>query len=255
MTNDSEFKVFNLDYKKGDLIIKEGDYGISVYRIATGKAEIFTTSGGKETHIDTRGPGDLIGVMAFLYRGTKVRTISARALEDSVIDVWHPITLAQEYNQIPPIIKLLADQSLKRLIRMQKIIEKIPGEKTIRPSSPSANKGKDPGRNYYRKEVTLNCVYRPVSPPESVLLTGLITDISRGGVRMAVRMKNALRMPHRLNAKYIVETVLPNGKELNFTAKLNHIDENAAPGRMGMGMEFLQMDDASRRALGFFLMP
>jgi CRP-like cAMP-binding protein len=57
-----------LRYKKGDLIVKQGDYGISIYKVIKGKVQIFDESGGKETDLVALDPGGIIGDMNFLDR-------------------------------------------------------------------------------------------------------------------------------------------------------------------------------------------
>ncbi|MGD9384645.1 MAG: hypothetical protein PVH55_11395 [Desulfobacterales bacterium] len=43
--------VLELSYSKGDLIIKAGDHGISIYEVISGKVGIFVESGGAETRV------------------------------------------------------------------------------------------------------------------------------------------------------------------------------------------------------------
>jgi len=39
-----------LTFEKGELIIKQGDYGISIYKILSGKVKIFRTYNGWKFH-------------------------------------------------------------------------------------------------------------------------------------------------------------------------------------------------------------
>lgn len=79
-----------LRYEKGELIIKQGDYGISIYKILSGKVGIFRTYEGAEVPLATLESGGIIGEMAFLNKDKDVRSASARALEDTELEVWHP---------------------------------------------------------------------------------------------------------------------------------------------------------------------
>ena len=97
--------VSKLTYKKGDLIIKENDFGISLYTIVTGKVQIFSQSDNKDIGLAVLGPGQFIGEMAFLRKDFGVRSASARAIEDVELEVWHPAHISEEYEQMPPIIK------------------------------------------------------------------------------------------------------------------------------------------------------
>jgi CRP-like cAMP-binding protein len=96
-----------LKYKKGEQIIKQGDYGISIYIILNGYVEVFRESEGADLVLGTLGPGDIFGEMIFLNRGVEVHSASARALQDSEIEVWHPDELAKKYEEIAPVLKAL----------------------------------------------------------------------------------------------------------------------------------------------------
>lgn len=243
-----------LHYKKGDLIVKQGDYGISIYKVIKGKVQIFNESGDKEIDIDTLGPGGVIGEMNFLDKALEARFSSARALEDSELEAWHPTGLANEYEQMPYIIRYIAKQTLKRLIRMNKLTVQLTdqGEKDRR----AAQREQVPARrHFYRKGVILDCVYRPVDSPSKARLEGLIKDISLSGMGLDVRTKNALKFSHKPGTKFHLETVLPNGKEIDFTAKIVSVIDDRTPGKLFLGMTFDELADGARKSLGFFLMP
>jgi len=57
-----------LQYLKGEQIIKQGDYGISIYKILSGKVQVFRKSEGVEVPLATFGAGGIIGEMAFLSK-------------------------------------------------------------------------------------------------------------------------------------------------------------------------------------------
>jgi len=114
-----------LKYKKGEQIIKQGDYGISIYIILNGYVEVFRDSDGAEVVLGTLGPGDIFGEMIFLNKEVEVRSASARALQDSEIEVWHPEELAKKYEEIAPVLKTMINQVLKRLLRMHKLLDKM----------------------------------------------------------------------------------------------------------------------------------
>ena len=86
-----------LKYLKGEQIIKQGDYGISIYKILSGKVQIFRKSEGVEVPLATLGPGAIIGEMAFLSKDAEVRSASAGAIEDTELEVWHPRELVKKY--------------------------------------------------------------------------------------------------------------------------------------------------------------
>jgi len=57
-----------LRYEKGELIIKQGDYGISIYKIVSGKVKIFRIYKGLEVPLATLEPGNINGEMAFMNK-------------------------------------------------------------------------------------------------------------------------------------------------------------------------------------------
>jgi c-di-GMP-binding flagellar brake protein YcgR len=110
-------------------------------------------------------------------------------------------------------------------------------------------------RHFYRKGVILDCFYRPVEAPSRDRLDGLIKDISLSGMGLDVRTKNALKFSHQLGTKYHIETVLPSGKPIEFTAKIVSVKKDRTPGKLFLGMIFDELADGARKSLGFFLMP
>lgn len=243
-----------LRYKKGDLIVKQGDYGISIYVVKKGKVQIFDESGGKEIGLDALGPGGIIGEMNFLDRALESRFASARAIEDSELEAWHPAGFANEYEQMPYIIKYIASQTLKHLIRTNKILAHLTAkrkkEKEAKQDEPVPAR-----RCFYRKEVILNCFYRPVDKSLKVRLEGRIKDISMSGMGLEVRAKNAKRFSHKSGVRFHIETVLPNGSKIDFTAKIVSVIDARAPGKLFFGMNFDELSDTARKGLGFFMMP
>lgn len=253
--NEKTTKTPLLQYNKGELIIKEGDYGISVYKINKGKISIFKEWDDKKATVAILGPGEVIGETAFLYKGSKTRTTSARAVEDSELEVWHPSILAEEYEQLPYMIKYLANEMLRSLNRMNKHLIKLHIEQKQR--GKKEEKVADPWesrRISYRKPVNLPCVYRPVPSPQYVNLQGQIADISRGGLRLNVRIENSENFPHSIGHQFIVNTALPNGKEIELHAKIVTAEKSGGGKRLIMGLEFIEISHEHQKDLGFFLM-
>ena len=247
--------IVHLKFKKGELIIKEGDYGISIYKIIKGKVGIYSESGDTKIALATLGRGEVLGEMTFLNNATKVRSASAIALEDSELEAWHPAMLASEYENMPPIIKYITNQSLNRLIRMNKLISHLGSMKNEDDKKTPDKDPWAPQRQYYRKYVDLEASYRPTGPLTKAVSTGRIKDISLGGLGLEVSPGNALNFPHDPGGKFIVNSILPNGREIDFQAKLTVINKDKTPGKLFLGMHFIDMSDGVRKKLGFFLMP
>ena len=245
--------IATLQYKKGELIIKEGDYGISIYKVVKGMVRIFHESDGGEVPLATLGRGEIIGEMTFLTRGEEPRAASARALEDSELEVWHPLTLKKEYDEMPPVIKYIVNQALQRLLRMNQLVTQFSDKKKRSGVESKRGEPKDSKRFYYRKELDEECLYRPVSAPKSVRLGGRVKDISLNGLALEVRSKNALNFSHEAGDTFYITMMLPTNKKLSFKAKTQTVRIDRTLGKIVMGMQFSEMDGESRKTLGFFM--
>ncbi len=246
--------IARLKYKKGELIIKQGDYGISIYKIISGKVRIFSEAGDGEIPLATLGRGEIFGEMTFLNRGAEPRAASAKAAKDSELEIWHPGRLSSEYAQMPHAIQYIVTQVLERLIRMNKLVAQLTAKKQEEAKKPA--KPVDAGaaqRRYYRKKVDLECIYRPVGSSPKLALHGRIKDLSMGGLALEVRPKNALNFSHEKGDKFHVNMILPNGKKFAVTTEILSLKNNPTLGTLFMGMEFSDVSEGDGRTLGFFM--
>jgi CRP-like cAMP-binding protein len=248
--------VVKLNYSKGDLIIKAGDYGISIYEVISGKVGIFVESGGAETRVAILDPGMILGEMAFVSGNTGRRSASARALEDCCLEVWHPGMLLNEYKQIPEVLRRITGQALKLITRMNKMVvelsvkqEELKDEQTHRGYDPQADK-----RKFYRKTVSLECVFRPANSPKDLKLPGRIRDISKGGLGMTVKTSGLLNYTLDFGDKLFISTYLAPNQEVNITAKILWLKRDKTGGAISLGTAFTHMEPDDQKRLGFFLM-
>ena len=253
--NDKTFPIIKLNYKKGDLIIKEGDYGISIYRIIEGKVAITKETEGVEVFLADLGPGEIFGEIRFLGRTEEPRNASARASENSILEVWHPSKLLNEYTKMPPVIKFMTDQTISRLIRMNKLIIKLTTQEQKKREEMRKRDLLADQRRYLRKKIDLSCNYRPARSSEKVRLSGYITNISLGGIGIETSVKNAEMYSHVKGDLFKVYIVLPDRKILEMECKLNGINKDLGSGNMLVGMSINAMSPGARKLLGFFMMP
>ncbi|RLB13080.1 MAG: hypothetical protein DRG63_10900 [Deltaproteobacteria bacterium] len=247
--------VVRLRYKEGDLIVKQGDYGISIYKIIRGKVRVFRETGKKETNLAILGPGEVIGEMAFLNQEGESRSASVRAMTDTEVEVWHPARLAKEYEQMPPVIKLIADQVLGRLMKINILIGKLGEVLQEREPIETAPETPASARKFYRKQTDLDCSYRPLSGASKATYPGRIKDISLAGIGMEVNSVTAPQVVHHLGEEFHVSTTLPNNKDVEFIAKVVDVRKSRIPGRLFLGMAYVDLSEDSRKKLGFFMMP
>jgi uncharacterized protein (TIGR02266 family) len=101
------------NYKSGDLILREGTYGVAVYIIESGKVEISKDVQGKKLVIETLGPGDIFGEMSYI--DTEPRSATATALEDTVLELVDKDFLDSEFNQLSSDFRVVLRTLVKRL--------------------------------------------------------------------------------------------------------------------------------------------
>jgi signal-transduction protein with cAMP-binding, CBS, and nucleotidyltransferase domain len=248
-----------LKFRKGDLIIKESDYGISIYKIISGKVQVFTESQGVETSLATLGSGEILGELVFLAGSGEPRSASVRAVEDSVLEVWHPRILLKEYEQMPAILRFIADQTLRRLLRMNKLVTQLTAKKIKGKGKAKAKEvPKDSWaakRSYYRKQVNSPCSLRHVRRPAKGKLDGVIKDISMGGVGVVISLTQLKEFPYKKGDEFTVNTTLSSGRDIDFLARIVNVTEGKEPESLFLGMAFTDLSHHTRKELGFFLMP
>ena len=247
-----------LKYMKGEQIIKQGDYGISIYKILSGEVQVFRRSEGVVIPLATLGAGAILGEMAFLSKDMEVRSASAAAIKDTELEVWHPRELARKYEQASPVIKAIIDQALGRLRRINRFVDKLAvtltketSEKTLQDSGAWKSK-----RKFYRKKLYIPCRYAPASRPKDFpFLTGNITDISMGGMGLQISAKNESVISHEVGEPFHIDAVLPNGKDLSLAAQIVSVKKTRD--RVKLGMQFRDLPDyqEAKKTLWFFLMP
>ncbi len=246
-----------LDYDKGDLIIKEGDFGISIYKIISGQVEIFVKSNGRDVKVATQGPGMIIGGMALLTSDYSPRVASARAVEDSILEVWHPAMIKSAFKKMPNIFKFIVGQALKNLIRLNKMASAFSLEKEIDEDDKTQESSDEwwAERKFYRKKVNLECEYVPIDSPEEIKLKGQIKDISKGGVLLEINALNSVEYPHLPGNKFRLSTYLKRDVELKVTSQIVNINEGEKDRMLCLGMAFKSISHENEKRLGFFLMP
>ncbi|MDY7037342.1 MAG: cyclic nucleotide-binding domain-containing protein [Thermodesulfobacteriota bacterium] len=243
-----------LNYDKGELIMKEGDYGISIYKVLKGRVKVFKGSGNSESSLATLGPGEIFGEMIFLTNLFESRSASVRAIDDVQLEVWHPSKLSDEYKKMPPILKYIVSQTLNRLNRMNKIFTKL-NKKKVENNEKALKK--DPmtsKRKFYRKDFEQTCVYWPIRSSTKTRLKGRITDISMGGIGFNIIAKNILNFSHNPGDVFKMNTTLPSGQTLEFIAKIKTVKKDRPLGHFQLGMEFSKLSGDASKKLGFFLM-
>ncbi|HKI49386.1 MAG TPA: cyclic nucleotide-binding domain-containing protein [Desulfobacteria bacterium] len=255
MANNLAPPIVNLSYKKGDLIIKEGDYGVSIYKILEGKAVVLQESESREIPITTLGIGDIFGERTFLNRASETRSASVRAVENTTVEVWHTKRLSKEYENMPPIIKYITDQILTRSIRMNNLIVKLINQEKKEAARVQKEDPLVSQRRFYRKDVDMVCRYRPVGMSGKFQLKARIKDISLGGLGMVANRVNSADVSHAEGDRFLVTAVLPNQQPLELEGEVISVEDGENTGEMLLGMNISEISHNAKKSLGFFLMP
>lgn len=246
--------VVHLSYSKGDLIIKEGDYGISIYKIFTGHVRIFKKSNNIVIPLATLGRGEVFGEMTFFNFLLEPRSASVEAIDDVDLEVWHPVRLAEEYKNMPVILRYIAQQSLHRLLRMNRVINELTTKKKRVKEKRLAAEKRDNKRRYYRKNCDQECSYRSATHSSKVNLHGLIKDISPMGVGIEVNARNAMNVSHKTGNQLKISFQLASGSTINVVAIIKSVEKSRVPGYLFLGLEFKDISKDALKQIGFFMM-
>ena len=243
-----------LGFDKGELIMKEGDYGLSIYKILKGHVRVFKKKDDTEIPLATLGAGEIFGEMTFLTKLMEARSASVLAVDQVELEVWHPARLSKEYDQMPSILKYIISQTLDRLTRMNKIISNLSDKKNKLKEKKAPKEHGASQRKYFRKDFNKTCIYRPKGSSGKVRLNGRVTDISVGGASINISAKNALNFTHDKGDNIEIETILPSGQKIYLSGKIMTIKKDKVPGRMNIGLKFGELTGDASKKLGFYLM-
>ena len=100
-------------YEAGEVIFKEGSYGKTVYMVSSGRVEVSKMAGGKRVIVETLGPGAIFGMMTFI--DPSLRSATAIALEDTVVDLLDKEFLDREFNHLASDFRQLLVTLVRRL--------------------------------------------------------------------------------------------------------------------------------------------
>ena len=248
--DDKIVPITRLTYDKNDLIIKEGDYGISIYYILSGKVEVFAQANDSVTTLAILEAGEIFGEMVFLYGSKTPRSASVRAIETTVLEVHHHSRFIEEYKKMSPMLKYITDQALMDLVKLNKKIAHI--DKKLREIY-----AKDPwsaSRRHFRKDIDIDCLYKPVHSGKDVAMWGRIVDISRGGLKLYINKVNKNMFPHKKGAVFSIVTSISKGRQFSADAKIVELEELQDTEKLACRMSFINLTEEALKKLGFFLM-
>jgi CRP/FNR family cyclic AMP-dependent transcriptional regulator len=242
--------IVRLLYSKGEQIIKEGDYGSSIYKILSGRVRIFRSFGRDRTTLAILDRGDIFGEMTFFNLGLEPRSASAVAMEDVVVEVWHPARLTDEYNNMQLILRYIIRQSMKRLVRMNKIVEELSSKKEVATEfDPRVTQ-----RQYFRKKWDQGFTYGSLDRSKTFNLTGMIRDVSLNGVGAEVPYENTNKLRHELGDELALNIQFTSGKTVSLDSRIKSVRRSITMGNLFLGLEFKNISREAVREISMFMM-
>lgn len=244
--------IVHLSYSKGEMIIKEGDYGISIYKILKGHVRIFKKSGNNKIHLATLDRGEVFGEMTFFDYGLAPRAASVEAIENVKLEIWHPARLTEEYKKMPLVLRYITKQTMSRLVRMNRILSDLSSNKARK-----KEKDADPEtakRKYHRKKWDQEFIYRSVGSSSELKLSGMIKDISLKGLGVEVDASNALRFTHNPGDEFEINIKFPSGRIVDVFARIRSVKKSKRAGYLLLGLEFKDISRDSNKQISFFMM-
>ncbi|MFC1886860.1 cyclic nucleotide-binding domain-containing protein [Thermodesulfobacteriota bacterium] len=239
-----------MQYKKDDLIVKEGNYGITIYEIVSGRVKVFMEDRNTEVTLATLGQKEIFGEMAFLSQGNARRAASVRALEDTTVTVWHPKHLVKEFGQMPPILKLMVEQTLKRLVRVNRQIADLHARRD-QEAIKDVSETRGGRERAYRKQTDIPCSYTSAKRRSDKWLEGFVRDISRTGLNLEIPDSNFSIISHLPGDLFVITLTIPPAKKLNLTVKLMYINREGKD-NLSLGLSFQRLKEDDKKTLGFY---
>ncbi len=114
-------------FKKGEMLIHEGEQGDSAYIIEKGSVEVLVAREGKLIQIGTRSDGSIVGEMAMI--DDKPRTASVRAVEDCEVLEISRDDFARRIESSDPILRMVMQVILTRyrdMLSRSQLVVKVP---------------------------------------------------------------------------------------------------------------------------------
>ncbi len=241
--------IIQISYSKGELIIKENNYGISIYKILEGHARVFQGTAEKKTILATLKKGDIFGEMSFFNFGLEARSASVEALDHLLLEVWHPARLTEEYKKTTPMLKYIINQNLKRVLRMNRLVEELSAKKK---NETKENSGKAQRKNP-RKKWKQGFSYRPADASIEANSHGLIRDVSSRGLGAEISVENTFNFPHETGSNYELDVPFPSGDTYTIKARLAFQKKQPSLNQIILGFEFVSMNRQAAKQLRFLL--
>jgi hypothetical protein len=256
-----------LQYKPGDLIIKEGDFGTALYRIVSGTVDIFKELHGDDILLYELGPGDVFGEMVFIDGGQAPRTASAMAKDAVELEAWHYLTLRHEHQAMSPLIRLIALDMVKKLVKISSVHDRLRIEKhpkqhkhpeadtaevrlTVHePSSTFKLAGGESVGNVWEGLVE----YRLPDNPAPALLHATGVDIDEEGIRFDVSLANMNHGGHEPGSRIEMAIHLAGDAPVHVRGEIVSISRGSLIGHTALRVRFRNVSAEAHQRIAALL--
>jgi CRP-like cAMP-binding protein len=110
-------------FRKGEILVREGDTDTLAYIILSGSVEIFRAIKGKKVVLATLGSGNIIGEMELITE--RPRTVSVAALEDTIVSAVNRDTFESMILEDPDCVIQLLNQVYHRMNHLNHIFMEL----------------------------------------------------------------------------------------------------------------------------------
>lgn len=104
---------------KGQIVIKEGDFGHQAYLIQSGEMLVYLASEEKEVEVARLGPGEIVGEMALIFDGP--RTANVKAVVDSNLIVISRTMFEEKIRDSDPTIRAIVAMLSRRIVEANNV--------------------------------------------------------------------------------------------------------------------------------------
>ena len=237
-----------LKYSPGQLIIKEGDYGASVYRVAEGKVRIIKELQWGKAVIKEIGEHEIFGEMAFIGGGVAPHSTSAEAMGEVVLEVWHTLSIREDFQAASPIVRVLAERLLKKLAKTNLVYERL-----FTQQQEKKENGPVSTRDALRKSWESTCKYRPLRGHTGILLDGFVQEIGPEDIRIMVAEHILLQVDHSPESKFEMFLNFPDEKPLMVHGEILPGARGDTPGYRAFSFQFIHLTESARRKIESFI--
>lgn len=105
---------------KGQVVIKEGDFGHQAYLIQSGEMVVYLVSEDQEIEVARLGPGEIVGEMALVFDGP--RTANVKAATEANLIVISRTMFEEKIRDSDPTIRAIVNMLSRRIVDANNVL-------------------------------------------------------------------------------------------------------------------------------------